>query len=423
MAAAADEAALLESIFGPAYLDGFAVRLSDSRVIPSRNGTHFTFSINDPGALRAAFRPPVDLNAGRAFAAGLLDIEGDVESAIDAFYRATANLSKAAAARIALQLRKVPAARLPELREARLRGRKHSLDRDRDAIGFHYDLPVEFYAAFLDRNLVYSCAYFDDGIASLEEAQEAKIDYTLRKLRLKAGERLLDIGCGWGALVIRAAKVFGARAFGVTLSKRQYEEARRRIASEGLEDRARVELLDYRDVAEPRFDKIVSVGMFEHVGKSKLPEYFRTAYRLLRDGGLFLNHGIANQNAARNGRSTGFVDRFIFPDGELVRISEAAAVAESAGFEVRDVENLREHYNKTLRSWVANLERNRDAAIAAAGEQSYRAWRLYMAGSAQGFRTGRLGLFQTLLAKPSAGGEVRMPATRRDMYSTKTEMQ
>jgi len=396
------------------------VRLSDSRLLPSRNGTVFTLIVNDPGALRAAFRPPVDLNAGRAFAAGLLDIEGDVETAIDTFYRATLNLSRSTLVRLAFQLRKLPHASLPALREANLRGRRHSLERDRAAIGFHYDLPVEFYASFLDRNLVYSCAYFDDGITSLDEAQEAKVDYTLRKLRLRPGERLLDIGCGWGALVVRAAQKFGAEVLGVTLSTRQSEEAKRRIAQAGIEDRARVELLDYRDVAEPRFDKIVSVGMFEHVGRAKLPGYFSTAFRLLREGGLFLNHGIANENRAIGSvRASGFINRFVFPDGELVRISEALTFAENAGFEVRDVENLREHYTKTLRSWVANIERNRDTAVAAAGEQAYRAWRLYMAGSAQGFRTGRLGLFQTLLAKPRPGGIVDIPATRRDLYASR----
>jgi cyclopropane-fatty-acyl-phospholipid synthase len=218
--------------------------------------------------------------------------------------------------------------------------------------------------------------------------------------------------------VIRAAQKFGAYVLGVTLSERQYEEARRRIAEAGIGDRARVERWDYRELPATTFDKIVSIGMFEHVGREKLPEYFSTAHRLLKEGGLFLNHGIANQHRTlRDGRSSGFMERFIFPDGELVNVSEALQVAEKSGFEIRDVENLREHYRRTLRAWVSRLEANREQAIAAAGEQSYRAWRLYLAGSAQGFRAGRMGLFQSLLAKPLPGGAIPdLPATRRDLY-------
>jgi cyclopropane-fatty-acyl-phospholipid synthase len=183
-----------------------------------------------------------------------------------------------------------------------------------------------------------------------------------------------------------------------------------------MEDRAAIELRDYRELPATSFDKIVSVGMFEHVGRSKLPEYFRTVFSLLKPGGLFLNHGIADERGGNSGRSGGFIDRFIFPDGELVPISETLQIAERSGFEVRDVENLREHYTRTLRTWVANIERNREEAIAATDEQTYRLWRLYMAGSAQGFRAGRMGVFQTLLAKPAADGSVGLPSTRRDLY-------
>lgn len=359
------------------------------------------------------------MNAGRAFAAGLLDIEGDVEAAIDVLMSVMERPAFGTVAKLAMLLRRLPAAPLPQLREAQLKGKRHSLERDRAAIGFHYDHPVPFYRAFLDKNLVYSCAYFDDGIETVDDAQIAKIDYSLRKLRLRPGERLLDIGCGWGALVVRAAAEFGAYVLGVTLSERQCEEARRRISAASVADRARVELWDYRQLPATTFDKIVSIGMFEHVGRAKLPEYFETAHKLLKPGGLFLNHGIANQHhRLRDGRASGFMDRFIFPDGELVNVSDALQIAERTGFEVRDVENLREHYMHTLRAWVANLERNRDQAVAAAGEQSYRAWRLYMAGSAQGFRVGRMGLFQSLLAKPLPGGAIPdLPATRRDLYA------
>jgi cyclopropane-fatty-acyl-phospholipid synthase len=410
----------LRSIFGENYARYFSIQLWEGTLIPAQVEQRFTLCVNDPGALRTAFKPPVDLNAGRAFAAGLLDVEGDVESAIDAMMAVMDRPAIGTLAKLAMLLRRLPAAALPKMREAELRGKRHSPARDRAAIGFHYDQPVPFYRSFLDGNLVYSCAYFDDGVETIDQAQLAKIDYSLRKLRLKPGERLLDIGCGWGALVVRAAEKFGAYVLGVTLSERQCEEARRRISAAGVGERARVERWDYRQLPATTFDKIVSIGMFEHVGREKLPAYFSTAHSLLKDGGLFLNHGIANQHRTlRDGRSSGFMDRFIFPDGELVNVSDALQIAEQAGFEVRDVENLREHYTRTLRAWVANLERNREAAIASAGEQSYRAWRLYMAGSAQGFRTGRMGLFQSLLAKPLRTGVIpELPRTRRDLYES-----
>jgi cyclopropane-fatty-acyl-phospholipid synthase len=409
-------AAALRLLFGDAYARRFAIRLWDGTEVPAEEGAAFSLRINEPGALRLLLQPPPELNAGRAFAAGLLDCDGDLEAAVDELYRAIANLSLSKRLRLRSLAMRLPRATLPKLREARLHGKVHSLARDRAAIGFHYDHPVAFYRAILDRDLTYSCAYFDRDIDSLEDAQRAKIDYSLRKLRLAPGERLLDIGCGWGSLVLRAAGDFDARVLGVTLSRMQSEEARRRIRTAGMEDRAAIELRDYRELPAMSFDKIVSVGMFEHVGRSKLPEYFRTVFSLLRPGGLFLNHGIADERSGNGGRAVGFIDRFIFPDGELVPISETLQVAERSGFEVRDVENLREHYTRTLRAWGANIERNREEAIAATDEQTYRLWRLYIAGSAQGFRTGRMGVFQTLLAKPAADGSVAVPSTRRDLY-------
>ncbi len=409
--------AILQTLFGDAYARDFSIALWDGTVIPATAESRFTLRVTDPGSLHMAFRPPVDLNAGRAFAAGLLECEGDVESSVDELYRALERSNKAKQLRIAALAMRLPKAPLPPLREASLHGRVHSRERDRAAIGFHYDQPVAFYRTFLDPELTYSCAYYDDGVDNLADAQLAKMDHILRKVRLREGERLLDIGCGWGGLVLRAAQKFGARALGVTLSRAQYDEAQRRIAAAGLQDRVRVEMLDYRELPRGSFDKIVSVGMFEHVGRAKLPEYFATAHALLEPGGLFMNHGIADESPGRKGgRASGFIERFVFPDGELVAVSDALRVAESAGFEVRDVENLREHYARTLRAWVSNLERNHDAAVAAADEQSYRAWRLYMAGSAQGFRSGRMGLFQSLLAKPRPDGSVDIPATRRDLY-------
>lgn len=407
---------VLRELFGDAYLDDFGVVFWDGTWLPSRGPLRFVLRVNDAGALRTAFSPPVDLNAGRAFAAGVLSIDGDIERAVDALLKASTGMSLPRTVALARALLRLPKCDLPALREAKLHGRVHSQERDRLAIGFHYDQPIEFYRTFLDREMVYSCAYWDDGVDTLDAAQSAKLDYTLDKLRLKAGERLLDIGCGWGALVVRAAERYGAHVLGITLSQTQCDEAQRRIAAALVGNRARVELRDYRDLEGLQFDKIVSVGMFEHVGRSRLPEYFAAAYDALRPGGLFLNHGISDQSdGRRGGRASGFMERFVFPDGELVAVADALAIAERTGFEVRDVESLREHYAQTLRAWVARLESRRDAAIAAAGEQSYRTWRLYMAGSAQGFATGRLGIFQSLLAKP-AGGHADLPPTRRDLY-------
>jgi cyclopropane-fatty-acyl-phospholipid synthase len=412
------EIAVLRLLFGDGYARDFSVELWDGTHISATHEERFALRFVVPGALRTAFTPPVELSAGRAFAAGLIDVNGDLELAIERLTEAIAALNPLRALRLLRLLRRMPRAALPPLREARLRGRLHSRARDRAAIGFHYDQPVEFYRAFLDPKLVYSCAYYDDGVDSIDDAQLAKLDYTLRKVRLRPGERLLDIGCGWGALVIRAAQRFGAIALGITLSRKQYEQGRQRAQEAGLGDRARVELRDYRELRGERFDKIVSIGMFEHVGRARLPAYFRAAYDALRPGGLFLNHGIADESRTRHdGRAHGFMDRFIFPDGELVAVADALRIAERTGFEVRDVENLREHYARTLRAWLANLEHNRAAAVAAAGEQSYRAWRLYLAGSAQGFRAGRMGIFQSLLARPQGDGRVELPPTRRDLYA------
>ncbi len=408
--------AALRAFFQEAYALEFGVLLWDGTRVPAANVERFVLRVNAPGALRTALTPPIDLAVGRAFGAGLLDVDGDLERAIDSLYRAGATLRPSGIVRLVRLLRRLPNVAIPPLREAKLRGRLHSKARDRAAIGFHYDQPVEFYRSFLDDAMVYSCAYWDDGVDSLDDAQSAKLDYTLRKLRLRPGERLLDIGCGWGALVIRAAKL-GAQALGITLSGPQRDEAQRRIASAGVAAFARVEYRDYRELRGERFNKIVSIGMFEHVGRSRFAEYFRAVRDALLPGGLFLNHAIADQSRGRSGRARGFLGRFIFPDGELVPIADSLAFAERAGFEVRDVENLREHYARTLRAWVSNLERNRSAAVAAAGETSYRLWRLYLAGSAQGFSVGRIGVFQSLLAGPEERGRVELPSTRRDLYA------
>jgi len=415
---AATSVGVLRRIFAERFARTFAVRLWDGTTIGPDEPVAFTLVVNAPSALRAAFLPPIDLNPGRAFAAGLIDIEGDIVAAVDTIARALGALPRLAIPAIfatLLRLPRPPPIELPG--ERKLPGRPHSRERDAAAIGFHYDQPLAFYRAFLDPEMIYSCAYYRDEAATLAEAQRAKLDYILDKVRLRAGESLLDIGCGWGALVIRAAER-GAQAVGITLSRAQYEEANRRIRERGLDDRARVDFLDYRDLGSLVYDKIVSVGMFEHVGLANLKRYFRAAYEALRPGGLFLNHGIAEQSDGRTGgKVTGFMDRYVFPDGELIAIGDGLAIAERSGFEIRDLENLREHYAHTARDWVANLERNRETAIAATNAATYRIWRLYLAGSSQGFTSGRMALFQTLLARPHPDGRIdHLPATRADLY-------
>jgi cyclopropane-fatty-acyl-phospholipid synthase len=306
--------------------------------------------------------------------------------------------------------------------------RRHSPRRDQKAVRFHYDVGNEFFGLFLDKRMVYSCAYFKTGNESLDEAQEAKLEHTCRKLRLASGESLLDIGCGWGGMIIHAAQHHGVQALGITLSENQAQFARERIAGLGLSDRCRVEVRDYRQLGnhEP-FDKIVSIGMVEHVGRRRLAEYFAQAYHVLRPGGLFLSHGIVTVDGARPKplmrrlsdwawRGRGFIERYVFPDSELLPLGEHVLAAERAGFESRDAESLREHYALTLRHWVRRLEANRDEALRLAGDATYRVWRLYMSASAHQFATGRINVEQLLLAKPLKSGASRLPLTRDDLY-------
>ena len=415
-AAASRTLGVLEAVFGERYLRDFDVRLWDGTVRPSKTARRdFVFCINSPGALRNAFAPPVDLNAGAAFVDGSLDIEGDLCAAFALMNAANADRTALQTARIALLLAQLPRESRPVQPHPHLNGKRHSRERDRAAISYHYDHPVEFYASFLDRDLVYSCAYYDDGIEDLGDAQSAKLNHVLRKLRLAPGMRFLDIGCGWGSLVIRAAQN-GADALGITLSSVQHETANRRIEELGLSDRARVELLDYRELQGAVFDRIASIGMVEHVGRTHLPEYFSCAFAALRPGGLFLNHGIAEQSPGRKYQPNGFIDRYVFPDGDLQCVGDILGIAERQGFEVRDVENLREHYARTLRAWTANIDRNRETAEAHGGLAAYRIWRLYMAASAVNFEAANIAVFQSLLAKPDVNGAVDIPMTRRDLY-------
>ena len=297
----------------------------------------------------------------------------------------------------------------------------HSRGFDSTAIRYHYDVSDDFFGLWLDPRRVYSCAYFRRPDDTLELAQEQKLDHICRKLMLKPGERLLDIGCGWGALMMWAAERYHVRATGITLSRNQYEYAKLRIREAGLEDLCEVRLLDYRDVPEDApFDKISSVGMFEHVGRKNLGVYFGKIFRLLKPGGLVMNHGITlnSVEAEELGGDIGsFIDEYVFPGGELTHVSRVISEMAEQGLESCDVESLRPHYARTLWNWVERLEANQQPALAEVGEKVYRIWRIYMAGSAHAFERGWMSVYQILAGRPHADGRLGVPSTREYMYA------
>lgn len=423
-----DPARIASDLFASASRS-FAVRLWNGTVLPAARdgGVRGTLVLRDPRALEAFVPPAAEHRLAEAYIDGLLELEGDAIAVIEAAARwegPRPRLSLVAPA-LPVLIRRALRRDGPAPLEARLRGGRHTLGRDRDAVRYHYDVSDEFYRLFLDDGLVYSCAYFATGGERLEEAQRAKLDLVCHKLRLSYGERFLDVGCGWGALVEHAATRYGARALGITVSANQLAAARARIAR--LADGAHVVVRadDYRTLrADEPFDKIASVGMMEHVGRARLDAYFAAVHRLLRPGGLFLNHAIADEGGRdptlpwAKQRGGGFIWRYIFPDGELIPIAEVIAAAARAGFEVRDLECLREHYAQTLAAWLSRLEARFDEAIAVAGERRARLYRLYLAASAVGFRLGRTSVYQLLLAKRTATGAAEgLPRSRADWYA------
>jgi cyclopropane-fatty-acyl-phospholipid synthase len=383
--------------------------------------TPTTLVINSPRALRRLLWAPNELGLSRAYVAGEIEVEGDIFAAFqlrDAFADADddARISFGVAARLRVVQ---AAARLGALgfpppappEEARLRGRMHSRVRDRRAISHHYDVSNEFYGLVLGRTMTYSCAYFETLGTGLDDAQRAKYDLICRKLGLSPGRRLLDVGCGWGGMVMHAAKHYGVEAVGVTLSEKQHDLASKQVAESGLADRVEIRLQDYRDVHDGPYDAISSIGMFEHVGVSQLGRYFDVLRGLLTPGGRLLNHAVSRPPGRSRFDRSSFISRYVFPDGELQEVGSVASAMQAHGFEVRDVESLREHYALTLRAWVANLERNWHEAVALAGLNRARIWRLYMAGSAVGFEAARINVHQVLGVVP-ADGASGMPLTR-----------
>lgn len=411
------------------YEGGISVRLWDGHTVSlGTQPARFVLAFSNPATFRQFMLLRDPLRLAEAHLEGQVDIEGNIYDAIrlkDYFQdlRLSA-FEKAAILARALTIRgtdpktaKPPLAAGQRNWRARPTGR-HSQQEDKKAIAFHYDLSNEFYALWLDEQMIYSCAYFETPKDDLELAQRQKLDHICRKLRLKPGETLLDIGCGWGGLLRWAVRHYGVRGHGITLSRKQFDYARQKVKEEGLEEHILIELRDYRDMpTSDQFDKVVSVGMFEHVGIRNLPLYFRTAWRLLKPGGLFLNHGItADRERKRPDVASKFVDRYVFPDGELETIANVQRGMESSGFEILDVESLRPHYSLTLRHWVKRLEKQHQEALKQVDPVTYRIWRLYMAASALRFEAGEMGIYQILAARRSKGFCTAVPLTRRDLY-------
>ena len=360
-----------------------------------------TIVVKDPTIVSEITHPTLDL-LGSAFVEGRLEL---AEGSISEVIRVCDELSQAL---------------LVGDDDATPPRQYHDKATDAESISYHYDVSNAFYQLWLDRDMVYSCGYFETGEEGLEEAQQAKFRHLCRKLRLKPGEYLLDVGCGWGGLARFAAREFGVKVFGITLSKEQLALAKERVKAEGLQDKVDLQLLDYRDLPQDgRFDKIVSVGMFEHVGHANLREYCQILFNAVREGGLVMNHGITakHTDGRQVGRGAGeFIERYVFPNGELPHLSMISAEISEAGLEVVDVESLRLHYARTLEHWSQRLEQNLDAAANEVPEQILRIWRLYLAGCAYAFTRGWINIHQILATKPHADGSIELPPTRADVY-------
>ncbi|GMQ75183.1 MAG: C17 cyclopropane fatty acid synthase CfaB [Gammaproteobacteria bacterium] len=405
---------ILEQVLAD-YHGPVAVRLWNGELAVGHTDAPCTVIFNQPSVLRELVLHRNVVHLAEDYLAEEVDIEGDVERLFDLVsYMRDLVLRWSTRLRVMRQAFRLPHLHHDKSAQAIRAGRAERRN-TKESIAHHYDVGNDFYSLWLDPEMVYSCAYFSGVDQTLDDAQRDKLDYICRKLRLTPGQTLLDVGCGWGALVCWAARQYGVKAHGITLSEQQVVYARERIHKEGLEDQVTVELRDYRDLpGDARYDRVVSVGMFEHIGVANFPAYFGAIKRVLAPGGLFLNHGITDDTGWQDTPITRFINSYVFPDGELARISAVTSAMENTGFEIIDVEGLRRHYALTLRCWVKALEANRARAVDVVGEASYRVWRLYMAGSAYYFDEGSINVFQVLT------GHDREPLTvglRRDeMY-------
>ncbi|MBI3355864.1 MAG: class I SAM-dependent methyltransferase [Nitrospirae bacterium] len=361
-------------------------------------------AIHDPDVLPELAHPTLG-SLGEAFIDGRIDIDGDIISVIASAERLATAGGSPAMARIAAATA------------------RHTPKQDLDDVKHHYDVGNEFYRLWLDERMVYSCAYFQTGEETIDAAQAAKLDHICRKLCLQAGERLLDIGCGWGGLILHAAQHYGVHAVGITLSDNQFACVKERIAAAGLEGRVEALLLDYREApgwfGEASFDKVSSIGMFEHVGQKNLPVYFKVVRRLLRDRGLFMNHGITSPDADSRTVGSGvseFMDKYVFPHTELPHLHLVVREMAAQNFEIYDVESLRPHYARTLAHWSRRLESQLNSARKLVGERTLRVWRTYLAGSSLGFAQGWLNVYQVLASRQEAEGPTELPLTRAWMY-------
>jgi cyclopropane-fatty-acyl-phospholipid synthase len=369
--------------------------------------------IRRPDALRRIITAPGELGLARAYVAGDIDLEGSIWDLLALRDRMPdVRIDPRVLVRLVKELggwREVRRLEPPP-EEVRLHGRRHSKARDAAAISHHYDVSNAFYRLVLGPSMTYSCAVFHDPSDTLEAAQANKYELICRKLGLEPGMRLLDVGCGWGGMVMHAAEHHGVRAVGVTISRRQAELAEKRVAEAGLSKEVEIRVQDYRDVADGPYDAVSSIGMFEHVGEARLSEYFGRLRALVPDQGRLLNHGISRPSGQRARLpSRSFINRYVFPDGELHDVGRIVSLVQTSGFEVRHVETLREHYALTLRQWVANLEGNWAEAVEEVGEARARVWRLYMAGSAVNFEAGRSLVHQVLAVPVTDDGRSGMP--------------
>ncbi len=403
-------AEVLENALGGA--SAVAFKAYDGSVAGPRDAVGVV-EVRSPLAMRYVVGSPGDLGLARAYVTGALEVHGplfevllELDNAYAGNLRRDQKLTifKAAGGLAALRRPPLPA---EELRG--LNGRRHSRRRDAEAISHHYDVSNQFYSWLLGSSMAYTCACFPREDATLEQAQAEKFDLVARKLRLEPGMRLLDVGCGWGGMVIHAAREYGVQALGVTLSRNQADWAAKAIAEEGLSGVAEVRHLDYRDVTETGFDAVSSIGLTEHIGLANLPAYFTFLRSRLRDGGLLLNHCITRPTSTERVRARGFIDHYIFPDGELEAVGTIASAMQDNGIEIRHSENLREHYAMTLRDWSGNLERHWTESVQEVGLGRARVWRLYLAGSRLGFTTRRVELHQVLGVRAATGGAADLP--------------